>query len=109
MLQQYFSPSEKFWLDWIADCPDQAQNLCEKALSEDHKYLGVSLKYSEILIENKSNANTIADVIDFWTLMFKSEEVHKMRLKVIEYLKNDESPRAKFILKKMVIFPNDSI
>ena len=32
-----------------------------------------------------------------------------MRLKVIEYLKGNESPKAKFILKKMVMFPNDQI
>jgi hypothetical protein len=28
---------------------------------------------------------------------------------VIEFLKNDESPKSKFIIKKMVMFPNENI
>ena len=76
MLQQYFSPSEKFWLDWISDCPNQVLELCEKALGEDHKYLKVSIRYNEALIDAKGDLQAIVENIEFWTLIFRSSEVH---------------------------------
>jgi hypothetical protein len=83
--------------------------LCQKALAEDHKYLKVSIKYTEILIEAKAEIETIVENIEFWTLMYRSPEIHQLRLKLIEFLKNNENSKAKFILRKMVMFPNEHI
>jgi hypothetical protein len=76
MLQQYFSPSEQFWLDWISDCPNQVLELCEKALGEDHKYLKVSIRYNEALIEANGDLQKIVENIEFWTLKYRCPEVH---------------------------------
>ena len=47
--------------------------------------------------------------IEFWTLKYKCPIVNQMRVDLIEYLKNDETPKAKFIIRKMIMFPNENI